>query len=141
MTQAQDSRAKLIADVVTRLRAAMPDLLAIYRFGTWGTQDERADSDLDLAVLVPVRLPAARLWEIAQQLAELVGRHVDLVDLRAASTVMTAQIVSQGERLFCSAEKQCAEYEDCAYASYARLNEERREILQDILQRGQVYGG
>lgn len=141
MTQAQDSRAKLIADIVARLRAAVPDLLAIYRFGTWGTQDERADSDLDLAVLVPVRLPAARLWEIAQQLADLVGRHVDLVDLRVASTVMSAQIVSQGERLFCSDEKQCAEYEDCVYASYARLNEERREILRDIRQRGQVYGG
>lgn len=38
-------------DIVTRLRAAMPDLVAVYRFGTWRTKAERADSGLDLAVI------------------------------------------------------------------------------------------
>lgn len=140
MRQTANSRARLITDIVTSLRVAVPDTLAIYRFGTWGTAAERADSDLDLAVLARRRLPVTRCWEIAQQLATLAGRNVDLVDLRAASTVMAAQIVSQGERLHCSDEQQCAEYEDYTYSAYARLNEERREILQDIRKRGNVYG-
>ncbi len=140
MRQTANLKVKLIADIVTRLCAAMPDVIAVYRFGTWGTDAERADSDLDLAVLPRQRLSAARCWEIAQQLATLAGCHVDLVDLRAASTVMAAQIVSQGERLYCSDERQCTEYEDYTYSAYARLNEERREILQDIRKRGSVYG-
>jgi predicted nucleotidyltransferase len=135
-----DSRIKLIADIVARLRAIMPDVIAVYRFGTWGTKAERNDSDLDLAVLAPKRLPAAQTWEIAQQLATFAGVNVDLVDLHAASTVMAAQIISKSERLYCSDEKRCVEYEDRTYSSYARLNEERREILQDIRKRGNVYG-
>ncbi len=135
-----DSRIKLIADIVARLRTVMPDVIAVYRFGTWGTKAERNDSDLDLAVLAPKRLPAAQTWEIAQQLATFAGFNVDLVDLHAASTVMAAQIISKGERLYCSDEKRCVEYEDRTYSSYARLNEERREILQDIRKRGNVYG-
>lgn len=140
MRQTADSRARLIADIVAYLRLAVPDALAIYRFGTWGTVTERTDSDLDLAVLARQRLPAAQSWEIAQQLATLAGRNVDLVDLHAASTVMAAQIVSQGERLHCSDTRCCAEYEDYIYSAYARLNEERREILRDIQKRGNVYG-
>jgi len=140
MSQAADPRKRRMADIVAHLRSALPDVVAVYRFGTWGTVAERADSDLDLAVLVPQRLPAARSWEIAQQLAPLAGCHVDLVDLRAASTVMAAQVVSQGERLYCSDERQCTEYEDYTYSAYARLNEERRDILRDIRERGSVYG-
>lgn len=129
-----------MADIVARLRVVMPDVIAVYRFGTWGTAAERNDSDLDLAVLAPKRLAAAQSWEMAQQLAAFAGFNVDLVDLYAASTVMAAQIISRGERLYCADEKRCAEYEDRTYSSYARLNEERREILQDIRERGNVYG-
>ena len=129
-----------MADIVAHLRSALPGVIAVYRFGTWGTVAERTDSDLDLAVLTRQRLPAAQSWEIAQQLAMLAGRHVDLVDLQAASTVMAAQIVSRGERLHCSDARRCAEYEDYIYSAYARLNEERREILRDIQKRGNVYG-
>lgn len=127
MSQAADPRARLMADIVAHLRSILSGVIAVYRFGTWGTVAERTDSDLDLAVL-------------AQQLATLAGRNVDLVDLQVASTVMAAQIVSQGERLYCSDARRCAEYEDYIYSAYARLNEERRDILRDIRERGSVYG-
>ena len=140
MSQAANSREKLIADMVTHLHSVLSDVIAVYRFGTWGTVAERADSDLDLAVLARQRLLAAQSWEIAQQLATLARRNVDLVDLHAASTVMAAQIVSQGERLYCSDARRCTEYEDYIYSAYARLNEERRDILRDIRERGSIYG-
>jgi len=140
MALSSDSQEKLIAGIVAHMRSVMPDVIAIYRFGTWGTKAERKDSDLDLAVLAPKRLQAAQTWGIAQQLASFAGFQVDLVDLRAASTVMVAQIISTGERLYCADETRCAEYEGRAYSSYARLNEERREILRDIQIRGSVYG-
>ncbi len=122
------------------LRVAFPEVLAIYRFGSWSTGLEWPGSDIDLAVLTPHPVPGARCWEIAQQLAALAGRDVDLVDLRAASTVMSAQIVSQGERVYCADGRRCDEYEDYVYSAYARLNEERREILRDIQERGSIYG-
>jgi len=65
---------------------------------------------------------------------------VDLIDLRSASTVMRAQVVSTGERLFCANEPACGEFEDRVYSDYARLNEERHHILNDIKARGRIYG-
>jgi hypothetical protein len=40
------------------------------------------------------------LWELAGDLAERIGCEVDLLDLRAASTVMQYQTVTTGRRLW-----------------------------------------
>ncbi len=71
---------------------------------------------------------------------EAVHRNVDLVDLLSASTVMRAQVVSTGILLVDADPGARAIFETTVYASYARLNEERRALLDDIKQRGHVYG-
>jgi predicted nucleotidyltransferase len=126
--------------LVGRLRKEFPELLSVYRFGSFGTEYERPHSDLDLAVYAGRPLPAVKLWRVAQELAADAGRDVDLVDLAAASTVMRVQIIHGGERIYCADEVACETFEDYVYSSYARLNEERRGILEDILRRGNVYG-
>ncbi len=133
--------ASLLERLLERIKSELPDLVAVYRFGSWGTPNERPDSDVDLAVLSLSPLPAVERWELAQRLAAIGGRDVDLVDLRGASTVLAAQVVSSGERLYCAHSDLCEEFEDRAYAAYARLNEERRPILQDIHAKGSVHGG
>lgn len=45
-------------------------------------------SDLDLAVLVAGYADVIELWDISSDIAELVNCEVDLLDFRAASTVM-----------------------------------------------------
>ncbi|MHB8453168.1 MAG: type VII toxin-antitoxin system MntA family adenylyltransferase antitoxin [Acidiferrobacterales bacterium] len=134
------ARRRLLGQIVARLRSEIPDAVGIYVFGSWGTTAERRDSDLDLAVLARWELAPARSWNIAQELAGLVGRNVDLVDLRVASTVMRTQVIAHGERLFCGDERQCTEFEDLVFSDYARLNEERAGILEDIQRRGSIYG-
>lgn len=124
--------------VVELLREAVPGLLAIYRFGSAGTKYERPDSDMDLAFLADRARDAVVTWNIAQDIAAELGRDVDLVDLRNASTVMAANIVTGGTRLLSLDAGKCAEFEAHTLADYARLNEERRGILQDIEQRGSI---
>lgn len=136
----QDFVEQPLAALVERLREEFPRLLAVYRFGTYGTEYERPDSDLDLAVYAGKPLSAVMLWRAAQELAANAGRDVDLVDLASASTVMRAQVIHGGERIFCADEVACDTFEDYAYSSYARLNEERRGILEDVRSRGSVYG-
>ncbi|MGB3681000.1 MAG: nucleotidyltransferase domain-containing protein [Rubrobacteraceae bacterium] len=126
--------------LVERLREEFPALLAVYRFGSFGTEYERPESDLDLAVYAIKPLPAAKLWYVAQELAASIGRDVDVVDLAAASTVMRLQVIRGGGRIYCADHIACETFEDYAYSSYARLNEERRGILEDIRSRGSVYG-
>lgn len=130
-----------IEKLMDRIRADVPDVLAIYSFGSFGTASARQDSDIDLAVLPREPLPQADCWKLTEELAVIAGKDVDLIDLRSVSTVMRAQVVSSGRRLYCADPKRCAEFEDYVYSAYARLNEERRGILQAIHQRGAVHGG
>lgn len=126
--------------IIRTLLEAIPGCQAIYRFGSWGTEAERPDSDIDIAILPLHALEPVRNWELAQKLASLTGRDVDLVDLLRASTVFRMQVVAHAERLYGADAGGVEQFEDTVFSSYARLNEERREILADVRQRGSIYG-
>ena len=128
-----------LAAVVDLLERHIPGLVGAYRYGSWGTQHFRSDSDVDLAVLPGAPLDSAELWRLAQQLAALLGRDVDLVDLLGAPTVLQAQVVHGGERFHAVDELACERFEDRVFSAYALLNEERRGILDEIAARGTVY--
>lgn len=136
----QGSFEKSLDAMVERLRERFLELLAVYRFGSYGTEYERAGSDLDLALYAGTALPVVEVWRVAQELAADIGRDVDLVDLASASTVMRVRVIHDGERIYCADRLACETFEVYAYSSYARLNEERRGILEDIQRRGNVYG-
>jgi len=126
--------------LIQGIRSEIPGVVAIYLFGSAAAGELRTDSDIDLAVLPAAPVPAANLWSLAQALAVTAGRDVDLIDLQSASTVMRAQVISTGKRLYCAKGLLCSEFEGRAYSDYARLNEERRYILGDIRERGRIYG-
>ncbi|MBX3334540.1 MAG: nucleotidyltransferase domain-containing protein [Nitrospira sp.] len=122
------------------IKKTVPSLIALYRFGSAQRGAVRPDSDIDLAILTQEALPELRRFELAQDLAIQLHRDVDLIDLRSASTVMRMQILSTGTCLAGQDEQARREFEMYAYSDYARLNEERREILKGIRKRGLVYG-
>ena len=122
------------------LRKSVPGLIALYRFDSQAKGTARPDSDVDLALLARAPIPAMRRFELAQELAIQLHRDVDLVDLRSASTVMRMQVISTGTCLDAPDESARREFEMYAYSDYARLNEERRDILKRISASGSVYG-
>ena len=126
--------------VVRMILQVLPDCKAIYRFGSWGSDAQRHDSDLDLAVMLAQRLQPVKRWELAQALASYARRDVDLVDLLSASTVLRMQIVASGERLYQNDAHEVENFENMVFSSYARLNEERHEIVADVMRRRSVYG-
>ena len=128
-------------DVVSHLRHNLPGLLAIYVFGSMASGEANRDSDLDLAVLIAGYADPVTLFNIAGQLSDLVdGRDVDLVDLRAASTVMQYQILAHGYRLW-ERDSQAALYEAAVLSEKTALDETRKGIISDIISRGSVYDG
>ena len=122
------------------LRKAVPDLVAVYRFGSTNSATAGPDSDVDLAVLAHARLNGTDRFELQDLLATLFRRPVDLVDLRAASTVMAMQVIGPGTVLYESDPAERGRFEDLAFSLYARLNEERRGILDRVSSEGTVYG-
>ena len=118
----------------------IPHLIAIYQFGSQVRGTARPASDLDLAVLAREPISNELRFDLAQELAVQLHRDVDLLDLRIASTVMKMQVLTTGQCLETRDERAKAEFEMYAYADYARLNEERKELLKGITERGFVYG-
>lgn len=129
-----------IDTLIEHVRQAVPDLIALYRFGSQAQGTATPESDVDLAILAPRRLSLPVLFDLQQQLAALLHKDVDLVDLRSASTVLRMQVVSTGECLVSANERNRKEFEARALSAYARLNEERRGILEDVRTWGSVYG-
>lgn len=128
------------AAAVPILREAVPDLVAIYVFGSAATGETHAGSDLDLAVLAPRALPSLERFTLQERLASMLRRSVDLVDLSVASTVMRMQVVSKGRLLFESDAGERGRFEDRVFSAYARLNDERAAILAQVLGERTVYG-
>ena len=126
--------------VVSFLLGKHPALVAIYLFGSsvQGTTDP--GSDIDLAILPVHPIDPMERWDLTQDLANLLKCEVDLVDLRRASTVMRMQVISSGQCLYESKRHERDRFEDYVYSSYARLNEERKEIIKEIKNRGTGYG-
>ena len=135
--QLESSTRQLIVDAIRRELAGVS---VIYLFGSYAKGEAGESSDIDLAVLGKGHYGNVQLWELAQQLSVKCGRDVDLVDLRQSTAVMRIQIVAEGEHLFDDHDPDSILFEDFVYSDYARLNEERREILDDIAARGSVHG-
>jgi predicted nucleotidyltransferase len=120
-----------------------PQVQTVYLFGSYGTEDERPSSDVDIALLLPHEEAKAAgsllLGELHLALAELLGKEVDLVNLRQVSTVFQKEIVMTGQQIFCTDAYAAAEFEMLTLSYYQKLNEERREILAAFKESGRAY--
>ncbi|MEO3877870.1 type VII toxin-antitoxin system MntA family adenylyltransferase antitoxin [Rheinheimera fenheensis] len=125
--------------VLQLLQQRLPNLMAVYAFGSQVSGDADKNSDLDLAVLVAGYADVIELWDISSDIAELVNCEVDLLDFRAASTVMQYQILTTGERLF-AIDSSVGVYEAMVLSQMTALNEARAGLIQDIREEGAVYG-
>jgi predicted nucleotidyltransferase len=128
------------ARAIELIRETVPDVIAIYRFGSTARDEQRGDSDVDLALLAPAALDPVVRFDLQERLAVALRRDVDLVDLRRASTVMAMQVVSRGESIETGDARERGRFEDHVFGAYARLNEERRAILQQVVRDGTVHG-
>jgi predicted nucleotidyltransferase len=122
------------------VQGVVPDLIAVYQFGSTVQGGTHEDSDLDLAILPPRPLDNRDRWDLQETLAVELRRDVDLVDLRAATTVMQVQVVSRGSVLAEWDRTAREQFEMQVYSAYALLNEERAGILDDVRARGRIYG-
>ena len=128
--------------LINLLQFRLPKLLAIYAFGSRVSGDANANSDWDLALLVAGYVEPGVLWELSGTLADVTGTDVDLLDLRAASTVMQYQVLTLGERWWLRAESatQVGVWEAAMLSEMTELNSARAGLMADIAVSGVIYG-
>lgn len=125
--------------VVSMIRAQFPNTMAIYAFGSQVQGTAGPESDLDLAVLVAGYADPLVLWDMAGSLADVAGCPVDLLDLRAASTVMQYQVIVTGQRLW-SVGLAAGLFETYVLSEKTALDEARAPLLADIQRTGKIHG-
>lgn len=131
MDDRTDALEALRQPLIEALRAALPELLSIYAFGSLVSGQSGPESDHDLAVLVPGKVDPLRLFELASELAGIAKRSVDLLDFRAASTVMQHQILTTGQRWW-ARDARAGLYECAVLSQKTALDEARAGLLADI---------
>jgi predicted nucleotidyltransferase len=125
--------------ILDMLRDRLPGVLAVHAFGSRIQGTAGPDSDLDLAVLVAGYADPHTLWELAGDLEEVAGCPVDLLDLRAASTVMQYQVITTGQRWWRS-DVRADLFEAAVLSEKTELDAARAGLLADIAQRGSIHG-
>lgn len=131
---------KLISEISNIITRKIPGVQGIWLYGSFSRGDERKESDIDIAFLAEQSLPLSEKMELITSLVRLTQRNIDLIDLYTAPTVLKKEIIAYGKRIFCVDTFFCENFENIVFAEYARLNEERAGILEDIQQRGKIYG-
>jgi predicted nucleotidyltransferase len=121
----------------------LPETQALYLFGSTATGGMTRNSDIDIAVLLPV-LQAGTAdkklsLEVKPFLDEIAGRPVDLINLRMVSVVFKKEIIFTGERFFTADITAAEEFEMLTMSYYQKLNDERREILEELFRSKRSY--
>lgn len=127
--------------IISPILKDYPTTQAIYLFGSWGTEDEWTNSDIDVALLLPVvQAKSIDIWQwvaLADTIASAVGKEkADLINLRAANTVLRKEIIMAERRIYCADETAADEFEMLTLSFYQQLQKERKPIIEEAIHSG-----
>ncbi len=129
---------KNYADLEKYFKSFQPEIILAILFGSYGTEQQRADSDLDFAVLFKTQVDIYAEMRLLSGLTGLLGiENIDLVNLNKASIVvqhevLAGKIIYEKDPIITSDyfEKVIKYY--CDYAPV--LNRFDREFLEERIQ-------
>jgi predicted nucleotidyltransferase len=111
--------------------------VAVYLFGSRAQGRARADSDIDLAIVLPddCSIPATERIDLIARLEELAGQRVDLVLLNRAPLPLQFEIIHTGILLYESSSDARTDFEDIVVRDYLdlgpMLERSRQEIMEE----------
>lgn len=126
--------------IVKTILKYYPDVQAIYMFGTYETEYEQLESDVDIALLLDHKAAkntgSMLMSDLFFELESLLGKRIDLINLRRVDTVFQKEIIIADQRIYCADEYASDEFEMLTISKYQKLNEERAGILEEMQKSG-----
>lgn len=120
------------------LSEKIPNLVAIYLYGSLASGTGNEESDIDLGVLARVPVESTILYQTRLELLGAVDRSVDIVDMRKIPLTLGIEILKNHQFLFKVDDVVVNFFETTLMSMYAELNEARASIMNDIVKRGSV---
>jgi uncharacterized protein len=122
--------------IITTVLDEFPDTAGIYLFGSSLHGDPERAGDIDIALLFPHIEAKERGSLFFSETVALLSDHfhkpVDLVNIRTVSTVFRFEIIRSGKRLYTGNQFMVDEFEMLTISFYQRLNNERKEIFDQL---------
>jgi predicted nucleotidyltransferase len=120
---------------LTEYLTAQPDVMVAYLFGSRATGRARAESDVDVAVLLNEEDGFARFERRLQMMVEVsdvCGREADVIVLNDAPPLLQHQVLKHGRLLYERDRRARIEFEIRAGKIYADLEPMRRFFRQAL---------
>ncbi len=118
------------------IKQAVPDLKAVYLFGSRASGKARPDSDYDVAVLAAEPLEGKEaFFRLQLELASLTDSGVNLVDLQSLPIVLQFEVLRGRKRLFCADRVFCVDFESGILSDYQRFAQERQVVLDTFFKK------
>ena len=130
---------QLVNRATNALLAALPDVVAIYVFGSAATGDFSEGSDLDLAVLGPRPYDGQRLYDVARSLEASLDVDVDLVDLITAPTLLKFEVIARGRNVYCADRDAALDFEGRSLTEYGDYQFRVAPMLEAVRETGRAY--
>lgn len=134
---------KEYGNIISTVKACFPTVIAIYLFGTWCTEGERADSDIDIALLFPVeqsnKPEYQTISDLHIKLENMFHKNVDILNVRRVSTVFQKEIIGADRKIYCADKYSTDEFEMLVLSYYQKLNDERRKIVNEFIESKRAY--
>ena len=135
-----------VDEVVEKLRSVAADVLPAtpvviaYLFGSRARGTARADSDIDVAVLLSDDVPRERYLDVQLAVADVLSResrlpNVDLVVLNDAPLTLRGRAVQEGQLLYSTDEPLRAEMESRTFREFGDFKIWMAELDRELLVR------
>ncbi len=131
---------KLITEIILK---HYPATQAIYLFGSYGTDCEWPNSDVDVGLLFlpssSKKIKHLAISDCRFELEKEFNKKFDLLNIRQISTVFQKEIIIADRRIYCADQCVADEFEMLMLSYYQKLNEERKDILNAFYKTGRAY--
>ena len=130
---------KLLSDIRNAALRSLPNALAIYVYGSVARNDEHANSDIDIAVLLRPKAQITDLLGTIGGLASELHRDVNLINLRNAGNILRKEVLTDGVLLYAQDADALLGWEAEAMSEYAEHRYRIRDIIRQVSDTGIAY--
>ena len=103
----------------------------IYIFGSYAKGEQNNDSDVDIAFYSLIRHDSYDIFLLAQEISLQLGKEVDLIQINFSTTVFQKEVIKNSILIYEKNKIQREKFENLVLKKYLKLNEERKEIIDN----------
>lgn len=124
---------------IRQVLSLRPDVRVAYVFGSVARGEQRASSDVDVAVLFAPAPQPRELDDLSTELERAVSRRVDLVVLNTAPPLLAHQVISTGHLIVVRHDDERADFEIRTLRRYMDTAHLRRVQHQYLRERAEAF--